>query len=207
MPVPGIDAPIDIIWNPVNCTKVAHHLSAQASRPTPSIHASSETLPSFFAVADSSSSASAVFVKPAGLNTPAPPVIPYCEDWPTWSARQKMAGIRRLHVDVEWRWGSIDEWTLVFSAEAGSLRHMGIEGVLGWMREQDAKVTAGRLLLGYIGRVMEGNMSEEIEDWRDIFLQSYQLMYSIAPGVVGQQRALRTLKFELNTYADTSLLV
>lgn len=117
-----------------------------------------------------------------------------------------MAGIRRLHVDVEWRWGSIDEWTLVFSAEAGSLRHMGIEGALDWMREQNAKVAAGRLLLGYIGRVMEGNMSEEIEDWRDIFLQSYQLMYSIAPGVVGQQRALRTLKFELNTYADTSLL-
>lgn len=166
----------------------------------------STSLPNFFSGVDSGSTSSTHFVEPAGLNSPAPPTIPYSEDWPKWSARQRMAAIRRLQVDIEWRWGSIDEWALSFSAEAGSLRHRGIEGALAWMGEQTGKVSAGRLLLGYIGRVMEGNMSEEIEDWRDIFLQSYQLMYSLAPAVVGQERALRAMKLELTTYADTSFL-
>lgn len=48
-----------------------------------------------------------------------------------------------------------------------------------WLQLAYDKIAAGRLILGYLSRVMEGSMSGDVEECRDLYLQGVQLMCQI----------------------------
>lgn len=92
-------------------------------------------------------------------------------------------------------------WPAILAEQSGDVRHRGAAAVVAWIEQEQMKVSAGHLLLGYMGRVLEGEMTTDIEEWRDVFMQTYQLMLVLAPGVVGLEQALRAVIVDLRSGA------
>lgn len=95
----------------------------------------------------------------------------------------------------------MDSWPALLAEKSVSLRKQGAGAASAWLDEEQVKVSTGRLLLGYVGRVMEGEMTTDMDEWRDLFAQTYQLMYLLAPAVVGLERGLRAVRVEFGYWA------
>lgn len=90
-----------------------------------------------------------------------------------------MVAIRRRILDLEWKWGPVDRWGSVFDAESTQMLDAYALEMDGWLQLAYDKIAVGRLILGYISRVMEGDMSGDVEECRDLYLQGVQLTCQI----------------------------
>lgn len=63
-----------------------------------------------------------------------------------------------------------------------------------WLLYNEAKAMTGRLILGYLGRAMEGEISGDIDEWRDLSLQIHDLAATL-------HQAVAALEFGLRWYA------
>lgn len=117
------------------------------------------------------------------------------EEWPSWSARHRLLGLRRWQLDLQWEEGEIETWNLRFMSDWVSHRHLASDAMDTWRNQYQRKVTAGRLILRYLGRVMDGELSGDLEsECRDLALQVHQLSSPLHTAVAGLEVSLNLVQ-------------
>lgn len=121
---------------------------------------------------------------------------PFHGEWPSWNARCHMKAVRRWLMDMEWNWGSMARWPAMCEEQWAIIKTKdhGIAG--GWIAEEDKKVAAGRLMLWYLGRIMEGQLPLDVEELRDLYLQGHQLTCDIDAAIIPLEQRLYAIKSE-----------
>lgn len=101
-----------------------------------------------------------------------------------------MLGLRRWMLDVEWQLGGLDRWASQFMDEwAHNTEQRNRMDV--WQDLYGERVKMGKLMLGYLGRVMDGNLSGDLEECRDLSLQIHQLASLLYSAVAGLESSLQ----------------
>lgn len=116
--------------------------------------------------------------------------------WPSWSARRRIAGLRRWMFDVEWKEGAFVAWNTSLMSNWTEHRPIAREGVKAWSEVYVRKIGIGRLILQYLGRVMDGEFlgGTELslqEECSDLALQVHQLATPISSAVAGLEVSLK----------------
>ncbi|KZP14614.1 hypothetical protein FIBSPDRAFT_896487 [Athelia psychrophila] len=110
--------------------------------------------------------------------------------WPNWSAEQHLAAIRRWVMYTEPKYHSpLDRWAQSFDADFQYGVPLDDGATRKWRRGQ-AMVIAGQNAVGYLGRVMEGELPADDETLRDIYVQALQLSAILHRAVSGLQHRL-----------------
>jgi hypothetical protein len=107
--------------------------------------------------------------------------------WESWSAAERMIALRRWYLYAENRYGPLDGWHSQFLAEWALTRCNCALAVEVFLEGAKNKIEAGSQAIGYLGRVMEGYMPEDIRLWRELYLQVHQHTTQIISAVVGLQ--------------------
>lgn len=102
-----------------------------------------------------------------------------------------MVGLRRWMLDLEWTLGAFDQWTSQFIEEWSQVKRQPAAAILSWLEASESKATTGRLMLGYLSRVMDGQLPGGLEEWHDLSLQGHQLGASLYHAVIGLEVSLR----------------
>jgi hypothetical protein len=108
-----------------------------------------------------------------------------------------MTSLRRWVLDIEWKWGVIDRWPVRCIEEWATIKSQGKDAVQSWLEQGSVKVATGRRVLGYLEHVMEGDLHNNVEEWRDLYAQGYQLTAGLHSGVIGLEHQLYLLRTEL----------
>lgn len=119
-------------------------------------------------------------------------------DWHEWSARRRMVGIRRWIRDVEWTYGMLQLWDSQFADGWANRSRQPVEDLSSWLAFNEGKARIGRLVLGYLARVMDGQISGDVNDWRDLTLQTQELAASLHQAVAGLEVSLRWVRLSPN---------
>jgi len=141
---------------------------------------------------------------PTTLTMPPPPINdhllpePNSIDWASWSARHHMISLRRWLLDLEWKWGNVDRWPAQCMDEWHTIRGQSLNVVEEWFEERQRRLVNGRLLLGYLGRVIEGQLPSDVGECRDLYVQSHQLARALYTGVIGLEHQLHSARLELS---------
>ncbi|KAF7974954.1 hypothetical protein HWV62_10675 [Athelia sp. TMB] len=122
--------------------------------------------------------------------------------WPTWSARRRLSSLRRWILDVEWKEGAFDTWNTRLMSEWAGHRYKSPRDVKEWSDGYTQKVGIGRLILQYLGRVMDGQLQGgsgtcELtlqEECRDLSLQIHQLSTPVSSAVAGLEVGLKWMQ-------------
>lgn len=113
-----------------------------------------------------------------------------------------MSSLRRWVLDIEWEWGAIDRWPARYAEEWSIIRDQDEVSLRSWLDQGKKKAATGRQVLEYLGHVMEGHLHDDIEEWRDLYTQGYQLAARLYSGIIGLEIQLYRAMSELN---DSSL--
>lgn len=89
---------------------------------------------------------------------------PFQGQWPSWNTRRRMVSLRRWKLDMEWGWGTLTRWPTLCEERLVMVINRGSEAVASWIAEENKQVVTGRLMLGYLGRVMKGQLSPDTEE-------------------------------------------
>lgn len=129
---------------------------------------------------------------PPCANISGPPVpTDILQDWALWSARRRMVALRRWMLDLEWEAGALDRWPAVFKDEWLAINQRSHQSSNQLILEAaEGKVTTGKLMLAYLGRVMDGELSGDLEECRDLALQIHQLSKTLHSVVIGLEVSL-----------------
>lgn len=76
-------------------------------------------------------------------------------------------------------WGPVERWGSVLELQSARMKDAYADEIDSWLMLAYEKIRFGRLLLGYLSRVMEGAMSGDVEECRDLYLQGVQLTCQI----------------------------
>lgn len=72
---------------------------------------------------------------------------------------------------------------------------MAFDGMDAWCDQYQRKVVVGRLILKYLGRVMDGTLSGDLEaECRDLALQVHQLGSPLYAAVAGLEVSLHWVR-------------
>jgi len=121
---------------------------------------------------------------------------PFQGQWPSWNARRRMLALRRWMLDMEWGWGILARWPALCEDNWAVVKSKEPRIVADWIAGESRKVATGRLMLGYLGRVMEGQLPSDIEEWRDLYLQGHQLTRDFNAGVILLEHKLCAIRAE-----------
>ena len=114
----------------------------------------------------------------------------HLSDFDQWSARQRLAHIRRILLAMESKWGTIDCWGSEFMIDWNRIKVKGVDEVMGWFDRMMQRICLGRRVQGWLGRVMDGEMPVDIEEWRDLWVQAHQLTSIFNTGFLSLQHRL-----------------
>jgi len=107
-----------------------------------------------------------------------------------WSARQRLAHIRRILSNLEGNWGTVDQWGSGFMTEWNVIKCRGADEVLDWFDQVMKRIGFGRKVQGWLGQVMEGDMPTDIDEWQDLWIQAHQLTSTLNIGFLSLQHRL-----------------
>lgn len=108
---------------------------------------------------------------------------------------RRMVAIRRWLFDLEWEWGPVSRWASSFELESARMKEEMMDVFAPWMNTALDKVKTGRLLLGYVSRVMEGVIGD-VEECRDLYLQGVQQTHIVLT-------AITELEVKIGLFNDT----
>jgi hypothetical protein len=91
---------------------------------------------------------------------------------------------------IESKWGTIDCWGSEFMINWNRIKVKGVDEVMGWFDQMMQRICLGRRVQGWLGRVMDGEMPVDIEEWRDLWVQAHQLMSIFNTGFLSLQHRL-----------------
>jgi len=101
---------------------------------------------------------------------------------------------------MEWDWGTIANWPAQSAEEWRTMKERDSECVTVWLNEGGKKVAAGRCMLAYLGRVMEGQLPTDVEALRDLYLQGHQLTCTFHSAIIGLEQTLNTVRSEIQAH-------
>ena len=106
------------------------------------------------------------------------------DDFVLRNARGRLVYIRRALLRLEDQWGTVDRWAAQFVQQWPSMKTESAPHVASWFASIRHQAQMGRHVIQYLARVMDGEMPSESE-WRDIWLEAYQLLVTVYAGVLG----------------------
>ncbi|KAF7971125.1 hypothetical protein HWV62_21998 [Athelia sp. TMB] len=107
------------------------------------------------------------------------------ERWGQWNARDRVIGLRRWILDLEWSLGALDGWMVHFIHEWPHIKCQGRTTIAEWLVINHSKASMGRMILGYLSQVMDGRLSGDLAECRDLALQTDQLDSVLYSAVIG----------------------
>jgi hypothetical protein len=111
-------------------------------------------------------------------------------DWKSLTASRRIAEVRRWIIHATRRYGPVEHWGEDLSQEWDTVRHRDPPIVYEWLQAVKSRVKVGHSALSYLESAMEGEMSSNIEEWRDLYIQSHQLASQLWRAVLGIQHRL-----------------
>lgn len=97
-------------------------------------------------------------------------------------------------MDLEWTHGGLQHWALHFVEGWTKVSRQSTEVLSTWLEHSEGKARIGRVVLAYLGRVMEGQISGDVDEWRDLSLQVHELGGSLHQAVAGLEVSLRWVR-------------
>jgi hypothetical protein len=91
---------------------------------------------------------------------------------------------------MEMEWGAVDRWPVKFSRDWESVRGGGSEVVFTWFEKVKAVIFGGRKAIIFLDRILEGDGFRTTDEYRNFWLEVYQLAASIFNGVLGLEHKL-----------------
>jgi hypothetical protein len=111
------------------------------------------------------------------------------DDFSLRSAAGRLIYVRRKLFLLEKRWGTVDGWPISFGQKWLSMRSSSAQEVALWFDSIRHQAQTGRHIIGYLARVMDGEMPT-IGEWKDLWLEAYQLLGMVYSGVLGLEHRL-----------------
>lgn len=111
------------------------------------------------------------------------------DDFVLHSARGHLTHIRRSLLVLEEDWGPVDRWPASFRQEWSCIMTNGAQQVVSWFNAIRHQVHSGRRIIRNLARVMDGEMPT-VDEWRGLWLESYQLLGLVYTGVLGLELSL-----------------
>lgn len=102
-----------------------------------------------------------------------------------------MVRLRQWIEDVEWTHGKVYRWNEEFADECTKLSGCALPS---WLDMHAAKAKIGRMVLAYLGRVMDGEISGGIDESRDLAMQVLSLASSLQQAVVALEVSVRWMR-------------
>lgn len=117
------------------------------------------------------------------------------EDFPTWTAQQRIAAIHRWVLYAEHKYRSpLSSWPQAFDASHEHFSNGDSNGLTQWLTGVCSQIYAGRRALDYLGRVMEGELPDGTTGVRDLYVQAHRLSSTIQEAIVGLQYRLQLVQ-------------
>jgi hypothetical protein len=120
---------------------------------------------------------------PTGSNTDAE------DDFVLRNARGHLVYVRRALLRLEDQWGPVDRWAAQFMQQWPTMKTESAPRIASWFASIRQQAKMGRHIIQHLARVMDGEMPSETE-WRDIWLEAYQLLVTVYAGVLGLELRL-----------------
>jgi hypothetical protein len=100
------------------------------------------------------------------------------EKWDLLSATERVAFLQRwlMYVEVKYK-GPVGDWPKAFAKEWYIVKNR--PSAAQCLISASQKVTAGRSLLNYIAHVMEGDLPDNAQQWRALYIQAYHINGSV----------------------------
>jgi hypothetical protein len=111
------------------------------------------------------------------------------DDFVLRNARGRLVYIRRALLLLEEKWGTVARWPVNFGQEWVSVRTNGAQQIALWFNSIRIQVLAGRRVIRYLARVMDGELPT-VDEWRMLWLEVYQLLETVYAGVLGLELRL-----------------
>jgi hypothetical protein len=106
------------------------------------------------------------------------------------TASQRLAHIRQILLTMESQWNTVDRWGSGFMVDWNAVKGKAVEDIMQWFDGMTERIGHGRRVQGCLGRVMEGEMPVDIEEWRDLWVQAHQLTSTFNVGFLSLQHRL-----------------
>jgi hypothetical protein len=74
--------------------------------------------------------------------------------------------------------------------EWNAVKSRGVEEVREWFDQMMKRINLGHQVQGCLGRVMEGEMPADVEEWQDLWVQAHQLTGTFNVGFPSLQHRL-----------------
>jgi hypothetical protein len=96
------------------------------------------------------------------------------QNWESLSANKRVVFLQRwmMYAEVKYRSPVVD-WPEAFAREWFVMKHG--PSAVQCLIDAGQKVAAGESALNYVGRVMEGDLPEDVEQWRALYVQAYHM--------------------------------
>jgi hypothetical protein len=111
------------------------------------------------------------------------------DDFVLRHARGRLVYVRRALLRLEDQWGAVDRWAARFVQQWPTMKTESAPRVASWFASVRHQAQMGRHIIQDLARVMDGEMPSETE-WRDIWLEAYQLLGMLYAGVLGLELRL-----------------
>lgn len=79
----------------------------------------------------------------------------------------------------------LSHWKQAFDSAHAFYATREDNGIIEWLTDVRSQIYAGRQALDYLGRVMEGELPDDDEGVRDLYVQAYRLSSSVQEAVIG----------------------
>jgi hypothetical protein len=111
-------------------------------------------------------------------------------EWRLWTAPRRIAAMRRWIIHAASKYGPVEHWGEAFSLEWCEMKDGDASEVRGLLERAKRRIKLGRIALNYLEQAMEGELSANVEEWRDLYAQSHQLACQLWTAVLGVQYRL-----------------
>jgi hypothetical protein len=111
------------------------------------------------------------------------------DDFVLRNARGRLVYIRRALLLLEEKWGAVARWPASFGREWVSVQASAAQQISSWLDSARIQVLAGRRIINDLARVMDGELPA-VEEWRNLWLEAYQLLEMVYAGVLGLELSL-----------------
>jgi hypothetical protein len=100
------------------------------------------------------------------------------KNWDALSATERVAFLQRwlMYAEVKYK-GPIADWSEAFAKEWVVVKDS--PSASQCLIAASQKVTAGKLLLNYVARAMEGVLPRDLQEWRALYVQAYHITGSV----------------------------
>jgi hypothetical protein len=110
------------------------------------------------------------------------------DEWESWAAPRRIEAIRLWVIDAVSKYGPVECWGEELPEATGG----DALAISHWLDCMNRRVSVGRSALRYLEQAMEGDLSDSVEEWRELYTVSHRLASQLWGGVLGLQYRLNS---------------